>query len=189
MDTYAHAYLREIAYWIKGQMDGDFHDIQDAAGRAAENTLRLASNFHVVCQREGPISREMIERAWAFVEWSLTQFRNVFVYALQPPPKPLKFKPMRLPKLPDHQQRVTADMHFVLDSIAARRNYYPDGKVPLADVALLTGFARSRFLKTLGWLVTERLAEIDGGGECETIRDLSLQRYDMSYRNNRSALS
>lgn len=189
MDTYANAHLREIAYWVKGQMNGEFHDIQDAAGRAAENTLRLASNFHVVCQGEGPISREMIERAWAFVEWSLTQFRNVFVYALEPPPKPMKLKPLKQPKLPPHQQRLNSDMQFVLESIAARGAYFPDGKIPLADVALLTGFARNRFVKTLGWLVSSGLVEIDGEGDSETIRDLSLQHPNSPRRYMRSALT
>jgi hypothetical protein len=189
MDAHASAHLREIAYYVKSQMNGEFHDIQDAAGRAAENTLRLASNFHVVCQGEGPISREMIERAWAFVEWSLTQFRNVFVHALQPPPKPMKLKPMRQPRLPHHQQRLNADMQFVLDSIAARSAHFPNGRVPLADVALLAGFARNRFFKTVGWLITGGLVEIEGEGDSETIRDLSLQQLNAPRRYTRSALT
>jgi len=181
MDTYANAYLREIAYWIKGQMYGEFHDIQDAAGRAAENTLRLASNFHVVCQGDGLISREMIERAWAFVEWSLGQFRNVFVHALQPPPRPVTLKRSAQPKLPPHQQRLNADMQFVLEIITARRNEYPMGKVPQAEVALLTGFPKIRFLKTLGWLVTGRLVEVEGGNDNGTIRLLPLQHFNAPY--------
>ena len=189
MDTHATAHLREIAYYIKSQMNGEFHDIQDAAGRAAENTLRLASNFHVVCQGEGLISREMIERAWAFVEWTLMQFRNVFVYALQPPPKPMKPKTMKQPKLPHHQQRLNADMQFVLDSIAARSTHFLNGRVPLADVSLLTGFARSRFFKTLGWLVAGGLVEIEGEGDRETIRDLSPRQLNAPRRYTRSALT
>lgn len=189
MDTYANAHLREIAYWLKGQMNGEFHDIQDAAGRAAENTLRLASNFHVVCQGEGLISREMIERAWEFVEWSLTQFRNVFVHALQSPPKPLKVKPVKLPKLPHYQHRLNADMQFTLDCIAALSAHFPSDKVPLAEVALLTGFARSRFLKTLGWLATERVVEIQGEVNSGTIRILQLQHLNGPYGYRPSALT
>jgi len=165
MDIHAQAHLREIAYWVKGQLSTRFHDIQDAAGRAAENTLRLASNFHLVCQGEGPISREMIERAWAFVDWSLTQFRNVFVHAIQPPPKPLKVKPMKLPKPPMHRQRLNADMQFMLECIATLSRHHPTGKVPQREVALLTGFSLKRFCKTLGWLITVRFVDVEGGDE------------------------
>jgi hypothetical protein len=187
MDAHANAFLREITYWIKSQINNEFYDIADAAGRAAENTLRLASNFHVVCQGEGAISREMIERAWAFVEWSLTQFRNVFVHALEPPPQPLKLKPMKL-KENDHQHKLTVDMQFVLECVAACVSRFPDGDVPLADVALLAGFARSRFLKTIGWLATGRLIHISGSGGIETIRDLSIRRFNGPYGYKRHAL-
>jgi len=145
MDIHAHAYLREIAYWVKGQLHTGFHDIQDAAGRAAENTLRLASNFHVVCQGEGLISREMIERAWPFVDWSLTQFRNVFVHAIQPEPKPIKAKSMTAPKPPPHLQKLGAETRFLLECVATFSHAYPHGKVPQAKIALLTGFTVARF--------------------------------------------
>jgi hypothetical protein len=178
MDVQAHAYLREIAYWIKGQMHIEFHDIQDAAGRAAENTLRLASNFHIVCEGRGTISREMIDRAWTFVHWSLAQFRNVFVHALQPPPKPLPVKPI---KLPHHQQKLNADMQFMLNCIAARSDQYVNGKVPQAEIALLTGFPMLLFVKTLGWLVTARLVNVEGGDENATVFLLARQHIDASY--------
>jgi hypothetical protein len=170
MDTFANAHLREIAYWIKGQMNGEFHDIQNAAGRAAENTLRLASNFHVVCQGERPISREMIERAWAFVYWSLGQARNVFVHALQPPPKPVIVKPIKLMKLPSQHQRLKSDMQFMLDCIVARSGYFQNGKLPVAEVALLTGFHKTRFLSALYWLVTGNWVEVEGHEVNGTIR-------------------
>ncbi len=181
MDIHAHAHLREIAYWVKGQLPTKFHDIQDAAGRAAENTLRLASNFHLVCHGEGPISREMIERAWAFVDWSLTQFRHVFVHALQPPPKPLKVKPMKPPKPPVHRQRLNADMQFMLECIAARNCHHPNGKVPQREVALLTGFSLMRFCKTLGWLITARFVDVEGSDENATVFILAPQYINAPY--------
>jgi hypothetical protein len=181
MDIHAHAYLREIAYWIKGQMHTEFHDIQDAAGRAAENTLRLASNFHIVCQGEGSISREMIERAWAFVYWSLTQFRNVFVHALQPPPKPLPVKPIKLLKPSNHQQKLNADMRFVLDCIAARSYHHVNGKVPQSEIALLTGFPMLRFVKTLGWLHTAHFVQVEGNDKNATVFLLAPQHINASY--------
>jgi len=180
MDTYANAHLREIAYWVKGQMTGEFYDIQDAAGRAAENTLRLASNFHVVCHGEGPISREMIERAWSFVDWSLTQFRNVFVHALQPPPKTVKLAPMKPPKLPHHQKTLNTDMQFMLDCVGARGHQFPMGRVPVAEIALLTGFHKTRFLKTLGWLIAGCFVEV-AGDEKGFIRLLPLQHLNTPY--------
>lgn len=181
MDTYANAYLRELVYWLKGQMDGQFHDIQDAAGRAAEITLRLGSQFHVVCQGEGHISREMIERAWALVYWSLGQFRNVFVHALQPPPKPMKLKPIKPPKLPQHQQRLNAEAQFMLSIIIARSNQYPMGKVPLAEVALLSSFAERRFFSILAWLITGFFVEVEGGKDDGTIRLLPRQHFNAPY--------
>lgn len=189
MDTHANAHLREIAYWIKGQLNGEFHDIQDAAGRAAEITLRLASNFHVVCQGEGPISRDMIERAWAFTYWSLGQFRNVFVHAPQPPPKPVKLKPMKPLKLPQHQERLNADMQFMLNCIGARSFQSPKGKVPLAEVAVLTGFSEARFLRALGWLVASNLVEMAGDGEKATVRPMPSQLIAMPNGYSPFALS
>lgn len=175
MDTHAHAHLRDIAYWVKGQLNAGFHDIQDAAGRAAENTLRLASNFHVVCQGEGPISREMIERAWPFVDWSLTQFRNVFVHAMQPAPKPIKAKPIKLPKPPPHLQKLGAETHFLLECVATFSHAYPHGKVPQAKIALLTGFTVARFRRALEWLVAARLIRIEGEDVNATIQLLAPQ--------------
>jgi len=181
MDSYANAHLRELAFWVKGQMNGEFHDIQDAAGRAAEITLRLASNFHVVCQGDGHISREMIERGWAFAYWSLGQFRNVFVHALQPPPKPMKIKPIKAPKLPHHQHTLNADMQFMLQCIGTRSFQISNGVVPQADVALFTGFSTTRFLKTRAWLEAGRLVEAKGDEISGTIRILPVQGYNAPY--------
>lgn len=187
MDIHAHAYLREIAYWVKGQLNTGFHDIQDAAGRAAENTLRLASNFHVVCQGEGPITRDMIERAWSFVDWSLTQFRNVFVHAMQPAPKPVKVKPIKPPKPAPHLQKLGADTQFVLDCVAAFSHQHPHGKVPRAKVALLTGFTVVRFRRTLEWLVAARLVHIEGDDTNATIQLFAPQHLGTPYRYAPSA--
>jgi hypothetical protein len=181
MDTYANAYLREIAYWVKGQMNGEFHDIQDAAGRAAENTLRLASNFHVVCQGYGPISREMIERAWAFVYWSLCQFRNVFVLSIQSPPKPARLKEPKRPKLPSHHRRLQADTQFLIECIGARSGHFVYGKVPLAEAILLTGYSKARFLRALYWLATAGYIETEGDEARGTIRLLPLAQANFPF--------
>jgi hypothetical protein len=170
LDAEANAYLRQIQYWIKTQMNGEFHDIQDAAGRAAENTLRLASLFHVVSDGEVPITREMVERAWQFVYWSLGQFRNVFVHAIQPPPKPVKLKVLKQPKLPSHQYRLNSDMQFVVQCLSARSGYFVDGKVPRAEALTLTGFPSARLHRALLWLVNAGWVEVEGLEERGTIR-------------------
>lgn len=172
MDTHAHAHLQHIAHWLKAEMNGQFNDIQDAAGRAAENTLRLASNFQVVCEGEGPISYDMIDRAWAFVQWSLTQYRQVFVLALQPPPKLVKLKPPKPPKLPPHQKRLLEDMQFMLECIAVCSYSIPDQWVRQQDVAHRTGFTLERFLKTLLWLGDGGHIEVTGDEHDGMIRRL-----------------
>jgi hypothetical protein len=185
LDAEANSYLRQIQYWIKTQMNGEFHDIQDAAGRAAENTLRLAGLFHVVSNGEVPITRDMVERAWQFVYWSLGQFRNVFVHAIQPPPKPLKLKLVKQPKLPSHQHRLNTDVQFLVQCIGARSGYFFDGKVPLVEAIVLSGFSKRRFMKALFWLITARWIETDGVGEHGTVRLLPVEQanFPLGYLN------
>ena len=111
----------------------------------------------------------MAERAWAIVEWSLSQHRLIFVEAIRPQPKSAKLEPVKQPKLPQYQQRLNADMQFMLNAIGARAPYSPANKVRLADVLLLTGFDKTRFLKTLGWLVAGYYVLVEGGDEHATV--------------------
>jgi hypothetical protein len=176
MDTQAHARLDYINHWIKSELDGQFRDIQGAARRAAENTLRLASNFHVVCHGEGPIPVDMIDRAWHIVFWSLTQFRQIFVHAIQPPPKPLKLKPVKPLKQPRHQQRLNSDMQFVLDCINTCSRHTPYERVPAAHVMTLSGFPKTRFFQALMWLGELGFVEVAGDEANGTIRLLPPQQ-------------
>ena len=168
LDADAIAFMLELGYRMKQWLVVYYADIRESAGRAWENTLRIAVVLHVFCVGSGKVSRDMAERAWAIVEWSLSQHRLIFVEAIRPQLKPTKLKPVKQPKLPQHQQRLNADMQFMLNAIGARTPYSPANRVPLADVLLLTGFDKTRFLKTLGWLVAGHYVVVDGVDEYAT---------------------
>ena len=167
LDTDATAFILELGYRMKQWLRAYYAEIREAAGRAWENTLRIAVVLHVFCVGNGPVSRETIERAWAIVEWSLSQHRLIFVEAIRPLPKPMK--PVKQPKLPPHQQRLNADMQFMLDALGTRAPFSPAGKVPLAEILLLTGLSKTRFLKALGWLVAGCYVVVDGVNEHATV--------------------
>lgn len=75
LDGDAKAFMLELSYRIKQWVKPHYWDIREAAGRAWENTLRVAVVLHVFCIGEGKVSRDYVERAWAIVEWSLSQRR------------------------------------------------------------------------------------------------------------------
>jgi hypothetical protein len=81
LDTHARAYLLELGHHLKLWIPNDYRDIRPAAGRAWENTLRVAVVLQVFCNGAGPVSVDMVHRAWTIVEWSLSQYRWVFVQA------------------------------------------------------------------------------------------------------------
>ena len=166
----ATAFMHELKFRMKQWRQAEYADVDEAAARAWENTLRLAAIFHVICVGVGDISLEMVERAWLIVEWSLTQHRLIFVEANRPLPKPVKLKPIQLPKPSNHQQRLKADMQFMLDTVGTRAHHHYDGRVPMNEVILLSGFHETRFLKTLGWLVSGRFVDIAGHDENATVR-------------------
>ena len=69
----------------------------------------------------------------------------------------------------------------MLDIIIARSNQYPMGRVPQAEVALLSSFAERRFFSILAWLVTGFFVEVEGGKEDGTIRLLPRQHFNAPY--------
>ncbi|MUV13358.1 DUF3987 domain-containing protein [Noviluteimonas gilva] len=166
----AATFMHELKFRMKQWRHTEYADIDEAAARAWENTLRVAAVFHIVCVGKGEISLEMVERAWIIVEWSLTQHRLIFVEANRPPPKPVLVRLMKAPKPPEHQQRLNADMQFMLDAICARAAYYQRERVLVGEVMLLSGFHQTRFLKTLGWLITGGYVEMEGNGEHASVR-------------------
>lgn len=68
-----------LSAWLRGAGGAEYTDVRDAASRAGENTERLATIFHIVSGASGDVAREMVERAWGIVRWSLTQHRIAFV--------------------------------------------------------------------------------------------------------------
>jgi hypothetical protein len=111
----------------------------------------------------------MVERAWAIVEWSLSQHRLIFVEAARSHTNPTKQRPVGQFKVPQSQRRLNTDMQFMLNVISARSPYSPKNRVPLSDVLLLTGFGKARFLKTLGWLVAGQYVLVEGVDEYMTV--------------------
>lgn len=79
---------------------GDLRNVQDSAGRATEKVWRLAAQLHCYTWLQvpaspfeplppiPPIPPEMIDAAWALVNWSLWQFCKAFPPPTLKPPKP-----------------------------------------------------------------------------------------------------
>lgn len=88
---------------IDRRMTGDFLHVQDSAGRATEKAWRIAAILHCFSELSIPadpseplpsipaIQPVAIDAAWEIVQWSLSQFGQVF-----PPPKPKSPKPSRV---------------------------------------------------------------------------------------------
>lgn len=103
----------QIKQNIDVRMAGDFRFVQDSAGRATEKTWRIAALLHCfhsvpipAAPTEplppiSPIPPEAIDAAWSVVEWSVTQFCNVF-----PPPAPKLPKPSRVKERQREEARV-----------------------------------------------------------------------------------
>lgn len=176
----AKAMLLEIKFRMRGWLSTYYADIRESAGRAWENTLRLAVVLQVFCVGHGPVSQDMVARAWAIVEWSLSQHRLIFVEAIRPAVRQMTVKPAT-PKLPQAHQRRNADMQFMLEAIGARSPFSAAGRVRLNDVVLLTGFDSRRFMRALCWLVTDHLVVVEGADEFSTVRILPLQARGIQY--------
>lgn len=170
LDFDALAVMHELRFRMRNWMATCYEDIREAAGRAWENTLRVAVVMHVFCRGAGPIPADTILRAWKVVEWSLSQHRLIFMESIKPEVKPAPSKALTLPKMPKQVRQRNADMQFMLEAISARSLHSPGGRVRLTDVLLLTGFHKTRFLKTLGWLVSGCLVIVEGSGEGTTAR-------------------
>ena len=166
----AAAFMYELKYRLKQWRITEYAEIDEAAARAWENTLRLAATFHIVCIGDGAVSLEMVQRAWMIVEWSLTQHRLVFVEANRPPAKVIVAKPFKQPKLAHQQQRLNSEMQLMIDAIAIRGSQISDGKVRLAEIVMLSGFHKAQFVKVLSWLVVGGYVETDIEAAEPTVR-------------------
>ena len=162
LDTEARAFMQELRWRAKGWLDTHYSDIREAAGRAWENTLRVAAVLHVFCIGEGNVSREIVERAWAIVEWSLSQYRLIFVEALglnkvtgmaeqAAPIRPIRIASAKPPQVP----RPLQDAQWLLDCLW--RLWAPTRSVTVRELNQLALLPPKRLESALSWLRLEGL--------------------------------
>lgn len=104
--TQDHKYLTRTTYW----------HMQDAANRAMQNVIRVASIMHAFSGEAGDIPPQALEAAYAIVQWHLGQFAEIF------PPKPITLPPppklsARERALQRQSQRQFDDRHAILSII------------------------------------------------------------------------
>ena len=170
LDTEAKALMLELRFRAKQWPDTDYSDIREAAGRAWENTLRVAVVLHVFCLGEGKVSRDYVERAWAIVEWSLSQHRLVFIESLglnlgtgmtaqAAPIRPIRITSPKPPKLP----RPFQDAQWLLTCLG--RLWLPTKAVTVRELNLLADLPARRLASALKWLELEGMVHLTAHGK------------------------
>jgi hypothetical protein len=178
----ARAFMAELKFRLKGWRETCYDEqIEPAVNRAWENTLRLAAVFQVVCGEGTEISPELVQRAWAIVQWSLTQHQMIFVEAARrestssrkegafSKPWPTRIKIPKPPKLP----RPIQDARWVLECFATVRGTL--GHALLIDVIRLAGLRGPRLETALAWLKVNQVVEIVGKRESSLMRIPSVE--------------
>lgn len=177
----AKAFMHELKFRLKGWRVTCYADIDAAAGRAWENTLRIAAIFQVVCEGNREISLHMVQRAWVIVEWSLTQHQMIFADALKAfkhaskalavgQPRPLanpwstSIKIPKPPKLP----RPIQDAKWLLKCLETASQ--GQGQAMLEDVVALSGLRGARLETALAWLKHHRAVAVVGRGDGAVMR-------------------
>lgn len=171
LDINALTYMGALGHYLKEWKKTEYRDIDGAAGRAWENTLRIAVVLQVFCDRPGPVTLDMVKRAWAIMEWSLSQYRWAFVEA---PPRysdkaiakagaankqrakgwtARQSKPIKTP-------RTWQNADFILTCLNRTpfRNRLHQ-TVLLEDVFRLADMSRNRFDAALEWLKSSKEVE------------------------------
>ena len=169
LDGDAKAFLLELGYRIKQWKKPYFGDIREAAGRAWENTLRVTVVMHVFCIGEGKVSRDYVERAWAIVEWSLSQHRLIFVEsprtatgapltAMASPMRQVRMAQSKPPKVPRPHQ----DAQWFLNCLV--RLWLPTKTLTVYEVNQLAALPQKRLVTALKWLELEGLVRLTPNG-------------------------
>ena len=162
----AKAFMLELNHLIKGWGDAFYPDIGEAVRRAWENTLRLGTVLHVFCVGKGEVSRDMLEKAWAIVQWSLYQHQLIFVDAMKQTSEkprataslfsstPLVALPRspRLPKPPRPMQ----DANWILECIHTLMRSTCRPYALMDDVITLSGLTGRRLAAAMSWLLLQR---------------------------------
>jgi hypothetical protein len=177
LDLLARAYMSHLGYKLKQWLPNEYRDIREAAGRAWENTLRIAVVLHVFCGRvNSDVSVDMVQRAWAIMEWSLSQYRLVFVEAIAPRPGKAVTAAGETPTQPQQPlapqvekvPRPLQDAQWVLDCLDRICRPFL-GQAKLSEVRLLAGLPERRFMTAVAWLKLERIVAIHGTGQATVI--------------------
>lgn len=166
----AAVYMRMLKEDIKHHAPPHYTAIQPSVDRAWENTLRLAAVFHVICQQEGQISQEMVERAWTIVAWSLTQHHQLFVEGICPTPKAAV--PVLTSGARSRRASPAEDARRLLECILHTRQLRHGEGSFLDDVAAQSDLAPVRFRAALQWLERKKQVEVRGDDPCRLIRVL-----------------
>ncbi|WDL17315.1 MULTISPECIES: DUF3987 domain-containing protein [Xanthomonas] len=163
--------MRMLKEDIKDCCPKHYDAIKPSVNRAWENTLRLAAVFHVVCEEEGEISQEMVERAWTIMEWSLTQHYMVFVEAARPESKQ---KPSALARShAPRKARPADDARLVLEAVWSARSLRSSNEKFFDEVERLAGLPPKRFSQAIEWLVRKEQVVVLGVDEFRRIRALA----------------
>nr|WP_276568393.1 DUF3987 domain-containing protein [Xanthomonas cannabis] len=177
LDLFARAYMYNLNYKLKEWIPREYRDIREAAARAWENTLRIAVVLHVFCGGvNSKVSVDTVQRAWAIVEWSLSQYRLVFVEAVAPPHaetvaatgatslRPWHDPAPKAEKVP----RPLQDAQWVLDCLDRLCPLFLR-QTKLSEVRLLAGLPEKRFMTAVAWLKLEHIVTIHGTGQSAVI--------------------
>ena len=170
LDQDAKAFMLELSYRMKQWRTAYYGDIREAAGRAWENTLRLAVVLHVFCIGEGKVSADYVARAWAIVEWSLSQHRLIFIESPRQalgtalvvkaaPVRPVRVAAPKPPKLP----RPFQDAQWLLTCLG--RLWLPTKAVTVRELNLLADLPARRLASALKWLELEGMVHLTAHGK------------------------
>ncbi len=165
----ASAFMHQLKFYLKQWTNIEFSNIAEAARRAWENTLRLAAVFHVVCRCEGDISRDMVERAWTIVEWSLSQHRLIFGRANEDQPSPRLAEGPRISRRP-RKHSPYHDAQTMLACLEELVRWRRDGHTELARLQESSGLPVKRGKTALLWLVRNNVVEAYGSGPRTFVR-------------------
>ena len=152
--------MLELRFRIKQWSKPYYSDIHEAAGRAWENTLRIAVVLHVFCIGEGKVARDLVERAWHIAEWSLSQHR--LIYSKSPrtptgslireqahPIRPIRVAQPKPPKMP----RPLQDAQWLLTCLS--RLWVPTKAVTVRELNQIAALPLRRLEGALTWLELE----------------------------------
>lgn len=189
LDTDAKAFMGELHFRMKQWLKPYYSDVMEAAGRAWENVLRNATVLHVFCIGEGKVSREIVESAWAIVEWSLSQHRLMFSQLTRTPTVSLMheqaetIRPIRAaqPK-PVKTPRPLQDAQWLLTCLD--RLWLPTRVVTVRELDQLAALPPRRLVSALKWLELEGAVRLTPHGQDELIAPI-ISGHTMALRGGR----